>query len=139
MPLLSGILDVGGHLQEENGNYKYVYESLQKQCNMSEQVCKLANLSGFCSRNIKESSNNPSCYTIISGNKLDKLSLVVSRKRVCKNHDQNFKLNNRDMVWGFKVVEVGLGSYYGFKVDKNERILLADLTVYHNVSFFHLV
>ncbi|PKB93499.1 hypothetical protein RhiirA5_507950 [Rhizophagus irregularis] len=39
---------------------------------------------------------------------------------------------NRDMVWRFKVEKVGLGSYYGFKVDKNERILLADLTVSHN-------
>jgi hypothetical protein len=38
------------------------------------------------------------------------------------------------MVWRFKVEKVGLGSYYGFKVDKNERILLADLTVSHNVS-----
>ncbi|CAB5382770.1 unnamed protein product [Rhizophagus irregularis] len=37
------------------------------------------------------------------------------------------------MVWRFKVEKVGLGSYYGFKVDKNERILLADLTVSHNV------
>jgi hypothetical protein len=138
LPLLAGILDIGGRLQEENGNYKYVYESLQKQYNIVEQVSNLANLSGFCSKSIKESSNNSSCYTIISGNKLDRLPLVVSRKIVCKNHDHNLKLNNRDMVWGFKVVKVGLGSYHGFKIDKNERFLLADLTVSHNVSFFFL-
>ena len=130
MPLLAGILDLGGHLKEENENYKYFYEPLQKQSDIVEQVCSLANLSGFC-------STNYSSYAIISGNKLDRLPLVVSRKRVCKNHDSNYTLNNRDMTWKFNVREIGLGPYYGFKVDGNERILLADLTVSHNVSSFY--
>ncbi|POG62785.1 hypothetical protein GLOIN_2v1692587 [Rhizophagus irregularis DAOM 181602=DAOM 197198] len=66
--------------------------------------------------NMKECSDNittPSCCTIIKSIQKSKF--------------------NRDMVWRFKVEKVGLGSYYGFKVDKNERILLADLTVSHNV------
>jgi hypothetical protein len=68
-------------------------------------------------------------YDYISGNDLDKLPLVVSR-----NHDSH--KFNRDTVWRFKVEKVGLGSYYGFKVDKNERILLADLIVSHNVCLY---
>ncbi|GBC03987.1 hypothetical protein RclHR1_05440005 [Rhizophagus clarus] len=134
LPLLAGILDISGHLLEENGNCKYVYESIQERC---EQICNLANLSGFYSTNtvanMKECSNNittSSHCAIISGNKLDILPLVVSRKKVLKNHDHH-KLD-RDMVWKFKVEKVGPASYYGFKVDKNERILLADLTVSHN-------
>ncbi|RGB44035.1 signal recognition particle, alpha subunit, N-terminal-domain-containing protein [Rhizophagus diaphanus] len=133
LPLLAGILDINSHLLEENRIYRYVYRSLHERC---EQICNLANLSGFYSTNIvanmKECSDNittPSC-TIISGNKLEKLPLVVSRKKVFRNRDH--RKFNRDMVWGFKVEKVGLGSYYGFKVDKNERILLADLTVSHN-------
>jgi hypothetical protein len=138
LPLLAGILDISGHLLEENRNYKYTYEAFQERC---EQICNLANLSGFYSTNIvsnmKECSNNimtPSCCTIISGNDLDKLPLVVSSKKVFRNYD-NHKFN-RDMVWRFKIEVVGLGPYYGFKVDKNERILLADLTVSHNVSLY---
>ncbi|PKK80295.1 hypothetical protein RhiirC2_859996 [Rhizophagus irregularis] len=134
LPLLAGILDISSHLLEENRNYRYVYRSLHERC---EQICNLANLSGFYSTNIvsnmKECSDNittPSCCTIISGNKLEKLPLVISRKKVFRNRDH--PKFNRDMVWGFKVEKVGLGSYYGFKVDKNERILLADLTVSHN-------
>ena len=73
----------------------------------------------------------------ISDNELDRLPLVVSQKRVCKSHDSNFTLNNRDMTWKFNVRKLGLGAYYGFKVDGNERILLADLSVTHNVSLFY--
>ncbi|CAG8494396.1 17261_t:CDS:10, partial [Funneliformis caledonium] len=140
LPLLAGILDIGGHLLEkQKGSYEYIYQSPQKRCNIVEQVRNLANLSGFCSINVKRSmkevSNNitaPYFYTTITGNELDKLPLIVSRKKVCKHRDCNLKLDNRDMVWSFKVVNVGLGPYYGFKVDKNERFLLADLTVAHN-------
>ncbi|RGB24589.1 hypothetical protein C1646_772861 [Rhizophagus diaphanus] len=104
LPLLAGILDISSHLLERT------------------EITDM-----FTVANMKECSDNittPSCCTIISGNELEKLPLVVPRKKVFKNRDHP-KFDR----WRFKVEKVGLGSYYGFKVDKNERILLADLTI----------
>lgn len=140
LQLLAGMIDSSGFLQHSSndGVRGAVFEFTQAHKCMAESFQRLANLCGLRSnRPVSEEliiGGETGTYykTYISGSGLHRIPCMVPRKRACKAADAAHMKGCMD--WGFDVVSIGNGDYYGFTVDGNHRMLLEDLTVTHNVS-----
>ena len=63
---------------------------------------------------------------VISGSGIENIPTLLSHKKC-------YAPSKKDMsCYNIKVVEDGIGKYYGFEVDKNNRFLLGDATITHN-------
>lgn len=142
LQLLAGMLDSSGYLQQhfssDDGARGTVYEFTQARKCMAESFQRLANLCGFRSnRPVPEElviDGETSTYykTYITGSDLYRIPCAAPRKCACEGEAAGDAHMNDSMDWGFKVISIGDGDYYGFTVDGNHRMLLEDLTVTHN-------
>jgi hypothetical protein len=63
---------------------------------------------------------------VISGSGIENIPTLLPHKKC-------YAPSKKDMsCYNIKVVENGIGKYYGFEVDKNNRFLLGDATITHN-------
>jgi len=63
---------------------------------------------------------------VISGSGIENIPTLLPHKKC-------YAPSKKDMsCYNIKVVEYGIGKYYGFEVDKNNRFLLGDATITHN-------
>lgn len=63
---------------------------------------------------------------VISGSGIENIPTLLPHKKC-------YAPSKKDMsCYNIKVVEDGIGKYYGFEVDKNNRFLLGDATITHN-------
>lgn len=63
---------------------------------------------------------------VISGTGIENIPTLLPHKKC-------YAPSKKDMsCYNIKVVEDGVGKYYGFEVDKNNRFLLGDATITHN-------
>lgn len=125
--LLAGLLDTDGHYTRKG--YDFISKS-QQLSNDVAFVCRSLGIAAYVSKQKKVCTNNGAegfYYRVsISGN-LDKIPCKIPRKVAEK------RLQKKDvLVTGFKYEEAGYSDYYGFKVDSDNRYLMADFTVTHN-------
>jgi hypothetical protein len=135
LPLLAGLIDTDGHLDLVGRQYEFTQK---RQC-IVESTARLANSVGLRSGKVKttrkRATNSPGCpmrdyYRIHIGGDLSIVPVVISRKAAPP------KTSKRNpLLWGFKVTPLGMGDYYGFTIQgNNRRFLLGDFTVTHNTS-----
>lgn len=130
LQVLAGIIDTDGHVCK---NY---VEITQKNKVLAEHICYLARSLGFyCSYNerqkycmYKGEKRTGTYYTMrISGNGQEKIPTLIPRKKLLPR-----KQVKNPLVTGLEVHPIGVGEYYGWKLDGNKRFLLGDFTVTHN-------
>ena len=131
LKLLAGIIDTDGSYNQ-NGNYDIV----QKNKKLAKQIQELCHSLGFkCSLNKarKKCCNNGKINNYwrlcISGHMHD-IPVLLSHKKAKK-----YKGSKDLTTTGINVEHVGMGEYYGFYVDGDNKILLEDYTVTHNSVF----
>jgi len=128
LQLLAGLIDTDGSIAH-NG-----YEITQKNSELLKQIKWLADSLGFRTSQIKEKictinelNFSGTYYRITIHGQTSEIPVKISRKKIPyinKRIDQT--------VTGIKVVEEGIGEYYGFEVDQDGLFLLEDFTVTHN-------
>jgi hypothetical protein len=132
LQVLAGLIDTDGHLGK-NG----CYEFCQKNERTIDDVIFLARSLGFAAyKSVKKTSwtylgikkRGTVFRTTISGN-IDEIPCKIERKKA-----QPRQQIKDVLVTSFKIIEKGLGDYYGFTLDQNHRYLLGDFTVTHNTS-----
>lgn len=131
--LIAGILDGDGHLDNNN-----CYQLITKYKEISDLVvflCRSLSLAAYCCKKIgriKSLNFEGEYYSIsISGN-TNIIPVKVERKKAKERKQIKTVLRT-----GFWIEEIGVGKWYGFKVDKDERFLLGDFTITHNSGKTH--
>jgi hypothetical protein len=137
LKLLAGLIDTDGHVPKDQNGKRVVI--IQTNDNLSKQIIKLANSLGFLvnysireKKNVKifdcEEKDYKDQYVInISGEKLEEVPTILPRKKCFgTNYNKDYFRNN------IKIEDVGIGNYYGWTVDGNNRFLLDDFTVVKN-------
>lgn len=131
--LIAGILDGDGHLDNNN-----CYQLITKYKEISDLVvflCRSLGLAAYCCKKIgriKSLNFEGEYYSIsISGN-TNIIPVKVERKKAKER--KQIKTVLRTEFW---IEEIGVGKWYGFKVDKDERFLLGDFTITHNSGKTH--
>jgi len=127
LELLAGILDSDGYLECN----KRTFEIVQKREILANQIVELARSIG-CHATVrkvrKECCNNGvwgTYHRMFIGRNTEQIPTRVARKIPGSK-------KQRGLSFGFDISQLGVGSYYGFEVDGNQRYLLEDFTVTHN-------
>ena len=132
--VLAGLIDTDGYRTSDGT----CYEIIQKNKRLSEDIAYLARSLGFfvSYKQVKKScmykgEKREGVYykCVISGNGLDKVPVLLERKK-CSLRKQKKDV----MVTNITVKPVGEGQYCGFTIDGNRRFLLHDFTVTHNTA-----
>ncbi len=110
LEVLAGIIDTIGDVREYSIGINHLDNVLQ------DQICYIARSLGFL-------CTQKNTGLTIYGNGLEKIPLKEKQK---------FLPNEKSLCTSFKVVPVGEGKYFGWKLDGNKRFLLGDFTVTHN-------
>ena len=129
LQILAGLIDTDGYLTSGT------YEIIQKSKQLSDDICFLARSLGFAtttSRVLKTCTYKGSVVggyyfrTFISGD-ISVIPVKIPRKIA------GTRLQKKDVLkYGFDVVDIGDGDYYGFLLDGNHRYVLGNFTVTHN-------
>ena len=137
LKLLAGIIDTDGHLSKaQEGKRIIITSSVHK---FAEQIALLSRSLGFATtiRPISkkgisfkkggEKKDYADHYQINISGQICDIPTLIQRKK-CVNSNPN-----KDMLrTSIKVSEVGLGEYFGWKVDANSKFLLNDTTSLRN-------
>lgn len=123
LELLAGLMDTDGYL--DNGMY---YEVAQKNYNVGYGIKELAQSLGFrVSTSTKMIEGKPYMRLLIAGD-IHRIPVRIPYKKADpKRHKQR-------EYWRepFKVQPLGEGKFYGFQVNGDNKVLLADYTVQCN-------
>lgn len=131
LQLLAGIIDTDGHY-DKNG---CGYEITQKSDTLANGILFLARSLGFAaySKKCKKSCiyndvRKEGIYNriYISGDVTEIPVKLPHKKANVRQHVKDV------LTTGIKVESVGVGEYYGFTLDGNNRYLLGDFTITHN-------
>jgi hypothetical protein len=118
LQMLAGIIDSHGHYNMG------VYNCLQKNCIMANDIAYLARSLGLAAHITKHKTSYRVC---ISGNRLNDVPVKILRnKATIKKHGKDA------LVTSIAVKHAGFDDYYGFTLNGNHRFLLGDFTITHN-------
>jgi hypothetical protein len=126
LELLAGLLDTDGSL---SGG---VYDFISKRKSVADAVVFLCGSLGLmaritqCSKRCQTGAVGEYYRVCISGN-IDKIPCRIPRKKANPRQQKKNVLR-----YGFYIVSIGEGNYYGFNLDKDHLYLLDDFTVTHN-------
>jgi hypothetical protein len=135
LEMLAGLTDTDGCLSSNGGKRVQIVQSNKK---IVDQIELLAKSLGYCvhvgiceKKNIQFNGvrkDYKDCYKInIAGVHLSDIPTLIQRKKCIDAQP------NRDLLrTSIQVKHIGRGTYYGFMVDGNHRICLADLTCSRN-------
>lgn len=132
LKLLAGLLDSDGSLCHDKCSFDFI----QKSETLVDDVIYLCRSLGFSCYKSKQQKGcwykgeykEDYYYRIsISGNCIEEIPTLCPRKKAKKRNQIKDTL-----VTGIKVKHIGIGDYYGFTLDCNNRYLLGDFTVTHN-------
>ena len=134
--VLAGLIDTDGSV--ENGGTTIAIT----QCYEHEQIINGAQRIAISLGFRTSVTTKKTSWTNKDGKQYGKaLKLVISGVGI-KNiptllpHKKCYAPSKKDMsCCEIKVVENGIGKYYGFEIDKNKRFLLGDATITHNCEF----
>jgi hypothetical protein len=129
LELLAGLIDTDGSYN----NKRNVFEIVQKNSILAENITQLARSLGFYV------SNNKSTRKIKSINfegEYNRIHIYGDINRIpTKIKRKQAKITTRNTNWlvtGITVVKENIDNYYGFELDGDNLFLLEDLTVTHN-------
>lgn len=133
LAVLAGLLDTDGHLHHN------CFEIGQASEGLARDIVFVARSLGF-GATLALSPAGKMWRATIFGEGLEAIPTVLASKRASPRRQVKDA-----RVFGFEVVPLGVGDYYGFTVDGNHRFLLGDFTVTHNtvsalgilLSFWH--
>jgi len=138
LKLLAGFIDTDGYVTPDGRNI--VITQGGSNVYLIDKLAFLCRSLGFNTTvsDEKKSSKNFLCkYINISGD-LERIPTILKRKRC--NPVMNDGIDSRGRKCADKsrtaisVEPIGIGDYYGWTVDKNNRFLLGDCTVTHNCN-----
>ena len=128
LKLLAGIIDTDGYKQNNSAtmvittkykdlaeDYLFLVRSLGFRGTLREKHIKLKNGQDYLS------------YDISFAGELSDIPIVLKRKRL----EREFR-DGDPLKTPFKLIDKGIGDYYGFTIDGNHRFVLGDFTVTHN-------
>lgn len=125
--LLAGIIDTDGYKPPK----KEVYEVCSKYKDLAEDYLFLARSLGFrCSLRISRGRGKyikNSYYTVTIAGEISQVPVILERKKSKRPF-----LDGDPLKTSFKLVDKGIGDYYGFTIDGNHLFVLGDFTVTHN-------
>ena len=144
MEVLAGLLDTDGW--KNPGGY---YEITQKHEALADDIAFVARSLGFgvTKKEVRKAAvkraregeaadedgkvRSWGTYYLVNifGAGLEDIPLRCARKRFAPGE---LKPRKDALKWGFAVEPAGVGPYYGFQTDGNQRFLLGDFTVTHN-------
>lgn len=131
--VLAGIIDSDGSLNANCYDLILVNEKLMDDV---IYLCRSLGFSAYktiCTKTCTNGTHGPSTgtyfRTMIHGKGLDKIPVILSRKKATPR--QQIK---NSLVTGIKIEPIDVDEYYGFEIDGNKRFLLGDFTVTHNTS-----
>jgi len=130
LSLLAGLIDTDGHVYH-NGE-QITISQCPKRKHMLESAQLIARSLGFYAniRKTTQTKKYPSYSLSISGNGLEDIPTILKRK-ICSAR----RKSQRDCSTSpIEVTEKGIGLYYGWSVDCNQRFVLNDFTVTHNCT-----
>lgn len=159
LPLLAGLLDMNGHhviddmsgddaLEDGHMQREFDYVFLHENKGMVKAVHRLANMTGLRSNGVEMANgtattkmpyhwkttihqgSNPCDIPVVKN--LHKAHLDSDSQQDGANVVSNDNRKGHHLVWSFEIEDAGMDDYYGFTVDGNQRMLLADCTVTHN-------
>jgi hypothetical protein len=139
LKLLAGIIDTDGHLTKAQKGKRIMIVSANKE--FAEQIVLLARSLSFATtiravskkgiafkKGGEKKDYNDHYQINISGNICDIPTLIERKKCVNSNP-------SRDLLrTSIEVSEIGIGEYFGWKVDSNSKFLLNDMTCLRNCS-----
>ena len=129
LQVLAGLIDTDGYLIHG------LYEITQKSKQLTDDIVFIARSLGFGTKTnhvIKTCTykgNKVGGYyyrTFISGD-ISQIPVKIERKKASP-----LKQKKDVLKYGFNVIELGEGDYYGFVLDGNHRYVLGNFTVTHN-------
>lgn len=130
--LLAGLLDSDGSLIHDGCSFDLV----QKSEKLIDDVIYLCRSLGFSCYKSKQRKGcwykniymeNGYYRITISGNGVENIPTLLPNKKAAKRRQ-----TKDNLVTGIEVHHTGLGEYYGFTLDGNNRYVLGDFTVTHN-------
>jgi hypothetical protein len=132
LKLLAGILDADGSYKD--GCFE-ITQSLDHETLLDDIIYLSRSLGFSCYKNQKtttwtykgEKKNGLAWRIIISGNGIDKIPTLISRKKA------NKRIRLTDvLVSSIKIEKLPENEYYGFELDGNHRFVLSNFIVTHN-------
>jgi hypothetical protein len=139
LELLAGIVDSDGWKKDNQFYITTIYE------HFAYEIKELADSLGYRT-NVEKYTQFVKCigrdyenYLVTIGGLLDEVPVLIPRKKVIFNHKgscyykpQSFDGYDISVISGLKIEDAGIGEYFGFEIDGDNRFLLADNTVVHN-------
>lgn len=138
LELLAGFIDTDGILKNTGDAYYYeISQSYRLHHNLIEKLDILCKSLGFStSTSISDRGETKKVYDksietlFIFGKDLYKIPVRLTCKKI---PDRIFKKNIKEHNYtSFTINNLGLGEFYGWSIDKNERFLLGNFIVTHN-------
>jgi ATP-dependent exoDNAse (exonuclease V) alpha subunit len=132
LELLAGLIDSDGYLTPSG-----CFEITLTNKELSNQIQDLILSIGIrCSLNLKKVSMKrkdgsvykTNGYRLIFSDSCNQIPTKIKRKI------SNNKPNKNQLNTGFKLIDKGLGEYYGFEIDGNHRFVLGNYIVTHNTQ-----
>lgn len=127
--ILAGMLDSDGHFRRVKG---FIFSNTNRQ--LCDDACWLARSLGFkshvvtytsvCNKSDGTKVHKEAFRTLIQG-RVSEIPTKLPRKR----GTDSVRVSERTAL---RVKPVGVGDWYGFKIDGNSRYLMSDFTVTHN-------
>jgi hypothetical protein len=123
LSLLAGIIDADGYLS----NYGTLVTILHNNLTLVKQILILSMSLGFITSYSDRSGKG---YVInISGEKLSDIPTLISIKKCIDS-----KQTKDYLTTSISITNIGHYQYYGWKLNKNSKFVLADFTVTHNCN-----
>lgn len=128
LELLAGLIDSDGYVN----NGVFITTKYKTLCDDILYLCRSLGFAAYSSYNKKKCHNNGKIgwyYNISISGDISEIPTVISYKKSPIRR----QIKNVNHV-GFKIIDEGVGDYYGFEIDGNKRFLLGDFTVTHNTT-----
>lgn len=126
--VLAGLIDTDGHHPKQEGSESTCELTLVNRV-LAKDTQWLARSLGLRAGITPKMVNGTVYWRIQIYGPLWKIPTRIPRKQYSER-----KLRDNPLAYGFKVVPAGRGKFFGFRVDGDQRFLLADLTITHNSS-----
>ncbi len=139
LQLLAGIIDTDGHVTKANEGKRVVISTWLEP--LAEQIALLSRSLGYVTNIYRipkkgivfskggEKKDYADHYGINISGQIEEIPTRLPRKK-CRNSAPRWDMRTTTLT----IKPVGLGEFYGWQVDGNERFLLKDATTVHNCS-----
>ena len=131
--VLAGLIDTDGSVENEGTtiaisqcyDHKQIIDGAQRiAISLGFRTSVTDKKTSWINKDGKQHGN--ALKLVISGSGIENIPTLLPHKKC-------YAPSKKDMsCYNIKVVEDGIGKYYGFEVDKNNRFLLGDATITHN-------